>query len=158
MIGDYIYLDNPETDQAFLDELCEWFLERYEADNRFFISYDLETQGLNPKYKKILLHSLCWRKDQAIVIRDRGFDFTKLKEVLAVVPIVGQNIKFDAKFVQHHLDVTLKIFMDTMVAAMMGYSDSFPGKRFSLDNIVANIFPFVKMEKQIRNSFIDREL
>ena len=53
-VGDYIYLDNPETDQNFLDQMCDWFLEQYEKDNRFFLSYDLETQGLNPKYSKIL--------------------------------------------------------------------------------------------------------
>ena len=156
-VGDYIYLDNPETDQNFLDQMCDWFLEQYEKDNRFFLSYDLETQGLNPKYSKILLHSICWRKDQALLVRDRGFNFDKLNEVLKLLPIAGQNIKFDAKFVKYHQNVDINIFLDTMVAATMGYTDSFPGKRFSLDNIVANHFPFIKMNKQIRNSFIDRD-
>lgn len=156
-IGDYIYLDNPETDQSFLDQMCDWFLEQYEKDNRFFLSYDLETQGLNPKYSKILLHSIAWRKDQALLVRDRGFNFDKLGEVLKLLPIAGQNIKFDAKFSKYHYNTDINIFLDTMVAATMGYTDSFPGKRFSLDNIVANHFPFIKMNKQIRNSFIDRD-
>lgn len=156
-IGDYIYLDDPTTDQAFLDDMCDWFIDCYEKDNRFFLSVDLETQGLNPRYEKILLHSICWKKDQAILVRDRGFNFDKLKTVLDLVPSVGQNIKFDAKFLAHHYGINLKIMMDTMIAAKMGYTDSFPAMRFSLDAIVAAHFPFVKMDKQVRNSFIGRD-
>lgn len=158
LIGTYIYLQ--DGDQDLLDAFCRSWLKTYEQDKNFFLCIDLETMGLNPVLPDIemLLQGISWNGRQGLVFEHHKFDLTLYREVLNTVPILNHNLKFDAKFWIKKLGVKPVLFWDTMMAAQIGWAGSFPGvgKKFALDNVVANILVDYKMAKETRNQFIGK--
>lgn len=158
LIGTYIYLQ--EEDQWLLDEFCTRWLETYSVNKNFMLAIDLETMGLNPVLPNIelLLHCISWNGKQGLVFEHHKFDLTLYKKVLSTIPLLNHNLKFDAKFWIKKMGVAPNLYWDTMTATQMGWAGCFPGigKKFGLDNVVANILVDYKMAKETRNQFIGK--
>ena len=154
LIGRYIYL--AAGDEDLLAQFCDSWLKTYENDNRFFLTFDLETTGLDPLNGDILLCSVCWDGKNSIVFRPQGMDLTRWLEVLRTIPVANQNIKFDLKWVYHHWKVYSYVHFDTMVASQMAWAGCMEGKKFDLKNLADQILRGLKLDKTIRENFISR--
>ena len=71
--------------------MCQSWLDTYERDNSFFLTIDLETQGLFPKNKRILLYAVSWDGHCALVFSPWNFKLDKFKEVLSTIPVSNHN-------------------------------------------------------------------
>ena len=92
-IGRYLWI---EDDQETLDQFFECWIQTYNSDNRFFVTLDLETQGLDFTLDKILLVSICWNGSDAIIFDPLNYNLDKFKEFLDTVPI--ELVKVGALF------------------------------------------------------------
>lgn len=156
LIGRFLYLDS--NDQNLFNDFCHSWLSTHESDDRFFITIDIETTGLNHRKDTILLISISWDGKQGIVFDPRQLDLTHFKEVLSKVPISNHNIKFDAKFLMHKYGVNVNICFDTMVAAQMGWAGAFPAygsfTPYSLGNLCKVLLNGISMDKKVRMEFV----
>lgn len=124
------------------------------------IGLDIETSGLDPHSDTIALIQIA-TKDEVYVINDRKlsaqdrrtlryiFDLLEERRVLCI----GQNIKFDLKFIYHNYGILLTNVFDTMLAHMFAYMGM--GKpRFIGLGALAKKYLKVDLPKEERNSFI----
>ncbi|HOW15052.1 DNA polymerase [Methanosarcina sp.] len=84
----------------------------------FFV--DIETDnskdlGLDPYRSEIVTFQIMTGSKNPLVIQDIE-GIKKYKDRLESSLVVGHNIKFECKFLKHHLGITLKNVYDTMVA------------------------------------------
>ena len=149
-LGRYIFIQNQED----LDELCEYWLERSSHSEDYFLTVDLETEGLDPYSGNIILYAITDDGNNAVVVDHRAFDLTLLKKVLETVPINNQNISFDFKWILHHHGVEMFCFHDTMVAAQLGWAGAFAGNSYSLENLAKQILK-IEVAKETRKEFIN---
>lgn len=154
LIGRYIYLS--EGDEDKLDTILRSLLDTHEKNSSFWITIDLETQGLDYINLEILLYSLSWDGRHSVVwsphrCPDRN---GLLKEVLERIPINNQNIKFDFKWLLSKLGVVPTIFWDTLVSAQLGWAGAFPGNHFALDNLSTQLLKEYKISKDEQKGFI----
>jgi DNA polymerase-1 len=152
LIGRYLYLRQGQ--QETLDKFCRSWLETYDHDQRFFLTIDLETQGLDPITQEILLFSISWDGKRAVLFRPQDFDLTLFLEVLRTIPIANQNTKFDAKWFYQKYGILINIIFCTMVGAQLGWAGCFPQRRFSLDILIEEILIGYRITKEVRNTFI----
>jgi len=82
--------DESEIQQGTVEQALEYFREKE------FISLDTETTGFDPHKDKVLLLQLGDKENQFVF--DETIDFTIFKEYLESKLILGQNIKFDLRF------------------------------------------------------------
>lgn len=156
LIGKYVYLQ--EGDQEMLDSFCEAWLRTYQEDNRFFLTLDLETSGLKPHEGEILLFSLSWDGKHSVIFCPAMFDLNSFCQVLETVPISNQNIKFDAKWILHHLGIMINIYFDTMVGAQLAWAGAFPENSFGLGNLAKQLLDGLVLEKETRKEFIGKTI
>lgn len=154
-IGKYIWIQ--QGDQELLDRFCDSWLKTYKEDSRFKVCIDLETQGLDYITQDILLFSISWNGKDSIIFDPMYFELTKLKEVLATIPVVNTNIKFDAKWIYYKYGIEIQVAFDAMVGAQLGWAGAFPGfgKKYSLDNLVDKLLK-LKISKDVRQEFIGK--
>lgn len=150
-VGTYLYLTDPDL----LDEFFKTWIATHEAANSFFLTLDLETQGLDPYTCNIILVCISWDGRNSIVFDPRYCKPKLFKTLLEQVPLANTSIKFDLKFLAHHYGVMPTPIFDTEIGCKVGWTDIWPGKReFKLSIQVQHLLPGVLMEKETRNSFI----
>jgi len=154
-----------KEDEEQFCELMQSFLNTYKANSNFFLTIDLETDGLDYINGNILLFSISWNGKHAMVFspyfmfgenptRETNRCYDLLLKVLEVVPISNQNIKFDAKWWYYQYGILVNIFFDTMVASQLCYAGCWPAMTFALDNIVKYILYPMEISKGQQTSFI----
>jgi len=163
-IGKYVYLSG-EADQVLLEQLCESWLETYKQDDSFYLTIDLETQGLDPINCQILLVSVSWNGRHAAVFSPYflwgkknstgvGRSYELWLEVLRTIPINNQNTKFDGKFLLAKYKILINYLFCTLSGAQLGWPGAFPGDRFALDVIAKNLLKPIELSKELQTSFV----
>lgn len=76
---------------------------------------DIETEGLDPLSSKVVTFQAKAGNGPSLVIKDLE-NIGVLKDALEKSVVVGHNLKFEAKFLKHHFNITLKNVYDTMLA------------------------------------------
>lgn len=110
----------PENARQLRDELGK-------CPSNTMVAFDLETDDVNWYDKPadtrapILLLALCWTPEYVVVVRDDLlYDEPKTPALLQGffddVQTCGHNAKFDAIFLKSHLNVSVRIDFDTMLA------------------------------------------
>ncbi len=83
------------------------------------ISIDIETRGLNPLEDDIIMFQV-GDLDVQFVIDTRRVDISTtisaINEKESLLEIVGQNLKFEYKFIKHNFNYRIKKIFDTMIA------------------------------------------
>ena len=151
-IGKYLFLQ--EGDQEIFDAFCKTWIDTYHDDSRFFITIDLETTGLDPILDEILLVSISWDGEHAIVFEWKTFDLTWFRRVLETVWISNQRVKFDAKFLYCKTGIVPKLFLCTQTGVQLGWAGCWPHKTFSLDTIAQTLLLGYSLNKAVRKEFI----
>lgn len=163
LIGKYVYLEKGDEDEFC--KLMQSFLDTYRANANFFLTIDLETDGLDYINGNILLFSISWNGKHAVVFsphfmfgekpnRETNRCYDLLLQVLEVLPISNQNIKFDAKWWFYQYGILVNVHFDTMVASQLCYAGCWPAMSFALDNIVKYILYPMEISKGQQTSFI----
>jgi len=78
-----------------------------------FVGIDTETTGFNPHNDKVLLLQLGDFNNQFVI--DSSIDFKLFKELLETKTLIGQNLKFDLRFL-YNLDIWPNKVYDTYLA------------------------------------------
>lgn len=152
-LGRYVWFDQ-EEDTKHLDNICFKILKNFKANKNYFVSLDLETQGLRPRYDKILLHSLSWNGTDSVVFSPHHLPtIDSYEEVLSTVPINNNNVKFDAKFILHNHNIGINIKFDPMVAAQLAYPGILRKGDFGMASLAKKLLHF-EVGKDIRETFI----
>lgn len=89
---------------------------------------DIETTGLDPFTCELVTLQLMTESGKTIVIKDPD-SLEALKPKLENNLIVGQNIKFDSKFLKYRYGITLYNVYDTMLAEIAISGGALAGKR-----------------------------
>ncbi|WP_292387840.1 DNA polymerase [Methanosarcina sp. UBA5] len=98
-----------------------------------FIYLDIETDntdklGLDVFQSRIVTVQMLLPSGKSVIIKDPK-NLDNIKSALENNIIVGHNIKFDAKFLKHHFNVTLKNVYDTMIAELVLSGGLYAGKK-----------------------------
>lgn len=115
------------------------------------VNLDTETEGMFNHKNKIVMLQLNWG-DVTYVIDTRTTDITPLKTQLEKILVVGQNLKFDYKFLKLH-GIELNNVYDTMLAECCITN----GKEDRELNLKALAYKYCKihLNKDVRNQFVN---
>ena len=163
-IGKYVYLSG-EKDQPKLADLCRSWLKTYAADKNFYLTIDVETQGLDYINLQLLLISISWNGRNSVVFSPYflwgktdstgvGESYELWLEVLRTIPINNQAVKFDLKWFLSKYRTFCKIKFCTMTAAQLAWPGCFPGRLFGLDALTKNLLKPLDISKAMQTSFI----
>jgi DNA polymerase-1 len=113
------------------------------------VNLDTETEGQFNHYNKIIMLQLNWA-DISYVIDVRTTDISFLKPYLESILVVGQNLKFDYKYLRFH-GIELNHIYDTMLAEACltnGYEVRTLGLAY-----LAEKYCNIKLNKDVRGQF-----
>ena len=121
-------------------------------DSKYLIAIDTETEGLDWNKDKVIMLQL-GDNDKQFIIDTRFTNIEPLRNILEDSNriFIGQNIKFDYKFLLASFNIRLRSVYDTMLAECILNC----GKRnvgYSLANICKRYVGY-EMSKNIRNQF-----
>jgi len=120
------------------------------------IGLDTETEGFFNFVNKIVCLQLSFKSDKGsdqYFIEVRGTDFlTYLKPYLEDKIILGQNLKFDYKFLKFH-GIELNRIYDTMLAECC-LTNGLLDRQLSLEALAMN-YCGIKLNKSVRNQFVN---
>lgn len=96
------------------------------------VQFDTETTGLDPHISKLFSMQFGYKdfkteETTQIVVDCKSVDPTKYKHVIEQSYLIGQNLKFDLKFLYNHNIVPLNVY-DTMVVEQLLYLGFKPGR------------------------------
>lgn len=151
LIGRYIFLWHP-SQQEILDRFCRAWLETHKQNNKFYLTRDYETQGLDPYTCRVILSAVSWDNDNSLVFVPDNFDLTLYKEVLKTIPINNHNNKFDARFDKIRFGVRPRMNFCTMTAARVAWAGVL--HKFDLAFLVDRFLDEIKVDKGIRMDFV----
>lgn len=103
------------------------------------VAIDIETTDLDPLVGSIITIQLGTPQNiQYIFDIRRLSDLSPLKELLleAKCWMVGHNLKFDYKYIKHHLGVSLTHMHDTMLSEQIIRGGDYSGGGYSLDQVL----------------------
>lgn len=132
---------NPSEIERFVDKIKQFG----------YVSFDIETTGLDPFTCKPLMLQFCVGDETLILTKSFPLN---LLGVMEEVLVIGHNLKFDYKFGKHYFNLKLSRVWDTMIAEArltLGLE-----KRVSLENVVYRHLG-IQLEKDTRSNFIGRE-
>ncbi|MBR1718727.1 MAG: hypothetical protein IJ715_05610, partial [Bacilli bacterium] len=125
------------------------------------LQYDCETTGTCPEgnLDKIICFQMGSKKyDFQIVVDNSCVTPEYFKEPLQKVALVGQNLKFDIKFLYNYGIIPTKVY-DTMIVEQLLYLGYPAGEiKFGLDSLVKRYLPNQEMSKEVRGQIIWRGL
>lgn len=119
------------------------------CENKDILAIDTETTGIDWNKEKIIMLQI-GDKDRQFVIDTRFVNIDPLKHILETKLIIGQNIKFDYKFLLNN-NIRLKNVWDTMLAECVLKC----GKKkvgYGL-NILCERYLKISLKKDIRSQF-----
>lgn len=110
-----IYSNVPEVKQTSKNEITSYLA--YKTYKKEPIGLDTETEGIFNFNNKVLTIQI-GDKDNQFFIDCRGLDMSFLKRYLESKDLlkIGQNLKFDYKFLRYSFGITLENIYDTMLA------------------------------------------
>jgi len=131
--------------QSTIEKCLEWLNSLDE------VNLDTETEGMFNHSKKIVMLQLNW-KDVTYVIDVRYVNILILKKRLEEILVVGQNLKFDYKFLKFH-GIELNRIYDTMLAECC-LTNGLLDRQLSLEALAMN-YCGIKLNKSVRNQFVN---
>lgn len=143
-VGNAELVDSGLYELSTIDKCLEWLNGLSE------VNLDTETEGMFNHSKKIVMLQLNW-EDITYVIDVRYVNILCLKDKLEEILVVGQNLKFDYKFLKFH-GIELNRIYDTMLAECCitnGLEDRELGLEF-----LALKYAGIKLDKSVRNQFV----
>ena len=120
------------------------------------IQFDTETDGRDPHINKLLLIQFGNRAaNSEIVVDVTTIDILSYKNILETKPLIGQNLKFDIKFLYNHNIIPTYVY-DTMIVEQLLYLGFKPKKdMFSLKGMALRYLN-IDIDKSIRGEIIWR--
>lgn len=142
-IGNTEVFESTLYKQTTIDECINWLNSLYE------VNLDTETEGMFNHKNKIVMLQLNWG-NVSFVIDVRTVDISPLREKLEKILVVGQNLKFDYKFLKLH-GIELDNVYDTMLAECCLTN----GKEDRELNLKALALKYcnIHLNKDVRNQF-----
>jgi DNA polymerase I-like protein with 3'-5' exonuclease and polymerase domains len=162
-IGEYVYIDH--RDQHLLKELFQSWIDTYNNDENFCLTLDLETQGLVCQTDQILLVSIAWADDKAVVFSPyhlwgrtdstgEGEIYELFLEILGLINLDNQNLKFDCEFLYEKYKIEPNYNFCTLTAAPLGYAGAFPFRQFDLGTLVKVCLQPYELNKESQLTFV----
>ncbi len=142
-IGNSEVFESTLYKQATIDECVNWLNGLYE------VNLDTETEGMFNHANKIVMLQLNWN-NISFVIDTRTIDISPLKEKLEKILVVGQNLKFDYKFLKLH-GIELNNVYDTMLAECC-LTNGKEDRELNLKALAKN-YCNIELNKDVRNQF-----
>lgn len=115
------------------------------------VNLDTETEGMFNHSNKIVMLQLNYG-DITYIIDARYVDICKLKSELESLLVVGQNLKFDYKFLKFH-GIELNEIYDTFLAECC-ITNGVEDRELGLAALALK-YCNIKLDKSVRNQFID---
>ncbi len=137
--------DNTLYKQSTINECIKWLNTLDE------VNLDTETEGFFNHENKIVMLQLYY-KDITYVLDVRYINILPLKERLENILVVGQNLKFDFKFLKFH-GIELNNIYDTFLVECL-LTNGLRDRELGLDALVQK-YCNEKLDKTIRNQFIN---
>ena len=116
-----------------------------------YIALDTETEGMDCHIKKIVMLQLNY-KDVTYVVDTRVVSILPLKEILESKLILGQNLKFDYKFLKA-VGITLSNIYDTFLAECC-LTNGLENRELGLAALAKN-YCGITLDKSTRNQFTE---
>ena len=117
------------------------------------IYLDIETTGLDPYTCDIVTIQIMTESGKIMLLKDPETLSDKLKDVLESNQIVGQNIKFDSKFLKCKYGLTLYNVYDTYIAEILISGGLIAGKRGASLKDLAYKYCGITLDKSAQCSF-----
>lgn len=114
------------------------------------VNLDTETEGFFDHHKKMIMLQLNW-ENITYVIDTRYHDISPLRLKLESILVVGQNLKFDYKFLKFH-GVELNRIYDTLLAECC-LTNGFLKRELGLGALTKK-YCGKELDKSVRNQFI----
>lgn len=151
-IGRYLYFGNKKY-QEELDFLLSQVLRVIGSGKLRALAVDLETTSLDPMLGEIVLISLSWDGTHSIVIAPAVMGMDVVLKVLEC-PLIGHNLKFDAKWIRYHYGIPVTMYFDTLVGSRMRYTGMLDGGH-SLVNLADKVLG-IWIGKDVREEFVQK--
>lgn len=142
-IGNSEVFESTLYKQATIDECVNWLNGLYE------VNLDTETEGMFNHANKIVMLQLNWN-NISFVIDTRTVGILPLKQELEKLLVVGQNLKFDYKFLKLH-GIELNNVYDTMLAECC-LTNGKKDRKLNLKALAKN-YCNIELNKDVRNQF-----
>lgn len=125
-------------------ELClDWL------SNLTEVNLDTETEGMFNHKNKVVMLQLNWQ-NITFVIDVRTINIAPLKESIEKILVVGQNLKFDYKFLKFH-GIELNYIYDTMLAECC-ITNGKEDRKLGLGALALH-YCGIQLDKSVRNQF-----
>lgn len=115
-----------------------------------FVNLDTETEGMFNHKNKIVMLQLN-NDDTSYIIDVRYVDISPLKGILEKILVVGQNLKFDYKFLKFH-GIELNQIYDTLLAECC-LTNGLQDRQLGLAAL-ASKYCNITLDKSVRNQFV----
>ena len=119
--------------------------------NQTQIGVDIETRGLDPYQHELIMFQFGDQYRQ-FVIDTRKVDITGILPYLDGRTIIGQNLKFEYKFIKHNHNVLLDSIKDTMIQEKCLYNGKYSS--YSLKALAKRYLNY-EADKSIRMRFLE---
>lgn len=143
-IGEDRLISSIEYKNISIEKCIEWL------DLQKVIALDTETEGFFDHNNKMIMLQLSDGID-TIVIDTRVIDISKLKQTLEKVLILGQNLKFDYKFLKK-AGIELNNIYDTFLVESI-LTNGLKNRKLSLEALCIK-YCNVQLNKSVRNQFV----
>lgn len=129
----YIFVDN----DTLLEQVFD-YLDPIMKNPNEYVGLDVETNGFSPFENNLHTIQLGFSNNTQFIFDMYKLDPTLIKKLLLNPCIkVGHNLKFDAKFINHKLNIQLENFYDSYIAEMLLYlGDDLKTIGLSLDKVM----------------------
>jgi DNA polymerase-1 len=144
-VGNSGLLESDLYQKSTIEECASWLNGLTE------VNLDTETQGKFDHKNKILMLQLNW-EDVSYIIDVRYVDISSLKPALESILVVGQNLKFDYKFMKFH-GIEFNHIYDTLLAECC-LTNGFEVRALGLQAL-ANKYCNITLNKSVRNQFCE---
>lgn len=143
-VGNQELLESSLYTTAKLSDCIEWLKTLPQVE------LDTETEGMFNHKNKIVMLQL-YHNDTTYVIDTRYYDILPLKPYLESLLVIGQNLKFDYKFLKLH-GIELNKIYDTFLAECC-ITNGLEDRQLGLEYL-AKKYCNIQLDKSVRNQFI----
>ncbi len=127
-----------------------------------FLYLDIETNGLDPFTCDVVTIQVLTASGRTIIVKNPEQNMDKVEKIkrrLEANTIVGQNIKFDSKFLKHHFDITMPYVYDTYIAELVLSGGQLAGRKGASLKDLALRYCGKYLDKEAQTTFVtDKQL